>query len=132
VAKRAPKPTGRPTKLTDAALQTICQAITAGSTKHHAAEAAGIHRDTLHDWTRRYPDVSDAIEKAEGMMVVRNVALIQTAATAGTWQAAAWLLERRHSDDFAKPTEKRTLAGEVTTDGGSVSFTLELGDAPDI
>lgn len=42
----------------------------------------------------------DAVKKAEEEAVVRNVAIINKAAST-SWQAAAWWLERRRPADFS-------------------------------
>lgn len=104
---------GRPTKLTPEVQQRVLQAIAGGNTRKDAAAYAGISITTLEDWIGRgrgrghrpahavYVAFVDAIEKAEAQAVVRNVAIIQKAA-ADTWQAAAWWLERRRPQDWAR------------------------------
>ena len=109
---------GRPTKYGPDTAKMIADAIAAGVPKRHAAIRAGITEDTLAAWCKRYSDFSAAIKKAEADAVARNVALIQQAASSGTWQAAAWWLERRHPDDFAR-TEKQVLTGK---DGGPIAI----------
>ncbi|PZC52328.1 hypothetical protein LH53_05795, partial [Mesotoga sp. TolDC] len=44
----------------------------------------------------------DSIIKAEGEAIARNIAIIQRAAQDGVWQAAAWFLERRYPNDYAR------------------------------
>lgn len=44
----------------------------------------------------------DTLKKARAEAIVRNVALIQKAAKAGAWQAAAWWLERVVPEQFGK------------------------------
>jgi hypothetical protein len=61
-------------------------------------------------WIDRFEDFRDAIQKAEADAEIRNVAIIQKAASA-TWQAAAWWLERKRKGDWAQRTE-------TTGDGG--------------
>jgi hypothetical protein len=50
----------------------------------------------------RYSGFSDAIKKAESEAEVRVVAHVLKAATDGTWQAAAWWLERRRPHDYGR------------------------------
>jgi hypothetical protein len=44
----------------------------------------------------------DAVEKAEADAEVRYSAQVAKAATDGTWQAAAWWLERRRHTDYGR------------------------------
>ncbi len=75
-------PTGRPTKLDDLTGKRVCDAIATGNTRRCAATAAG--------------------EKADAEAEARQVTVIVDAAQAGAWQAAAWWLERRRSDRWAR------------------------------
>jgi hypothetical protein len=92
----------RPTKYHPARVDAICDALRAGATIEHAAEAAGIHRDTVHEWRTRYPAFADRIKEAEGAGVLASLRVIRGAAEGGTWQAAAWLLERRYPDLYGR------------------------------
>jgi hypothetical protein len=99
---------GRTTKLDQTAHDAITQAVAAGMPRHYAAQAAGVHRATLSSWLKRgrrqragqYRDLCDAIKKAEAEAIRRNLERIDKAAEAGTWQAAAWWLDRRYPEDF--------------------------------
>lgn len=58
----------------------------------------------------------DTLKKARAEAIVRNVALIQKAAKAGAWQAAAWWLERVVPEQFGKSSipkgeNKKALEG---------------------
>jgi hypothetical protein len=87
----------------------LCDAIAAGNTRHDAAEYAGVGESTLRFWLARgrrqrrgrYRTLLAAVKKAEADAVVRNVAIIQKAANK-TWQAAAWWLERKRSQDWSQ------------------------------
>ena len=52
-----------------------------------------------------YLAVEQARAEAESIQVVR----VSQAANNGSWQAAAWLLERRHPERWAKATDRRKL-----------------------
>ena len=95
---------GRPTKLTPEVQADLVQAIRLGATRELACDYVGISTTTLYRWLQQgdvaedgpYREFRDAIKKAEGRGAVEALARIQTAAKDGSWQAAAWLLERRH------------------------------------
>lgn len=96
---------GRPTKLTPEVQDRILEAIGAGNTKKDAAAYAGIGYRTLETWLTDprplYRQFQQAVAQKEAQAVVRNVAIIAKAAQ-DTWQAAAWWLERRRPDDWAR------------------------------
>tara|TARA_Y100000310_G_scaffold216327_1_gene217368 strand:+ start:261 stop:632 length:372 start_codon:yes stop_codon:yes gene_type:complete len=107
---------GRPSKLTPEVQENIARAITAGNYQDVAAQYAGISPATFYLWMQKAEDgkhpfleFSEAIKKAHADYEVRNVAIIGSAAQK-TWQAAAWLLERRNPDRWANK-EKRELVG---------------------
>ena len=102
-------------------------ALRKGNTLTAAAEAAGIRRETLHDWLEQgeadaragrngekrhlYHTVKKALAEAE----TRKVGVIDKAGTDGTWTAAAWWLERRRPSDWGKPPERVTVETEPIT-----------------
>lgn len=112
-----------PFKLTAAGRRRLLDAIAAGNTRKVAAIHAGIGRSTLLRYLQigrkqkrgKMRDLWDAVKKAENVAVVRNVGLISTAADKN-WTAAAWWLERRHPDDWAKK-DKHEVTGR---NGGPV------------
>lgn len=107
--------TGRPSKLTPEVQEKICQLLKAGNTFRTACEVAGIGWSTGLEWRQRgenrhssregddaYAEFAGAVQKAEEEAAARNVALIQKAAANGTWQAAAWWLERKFPSEWAR------------------------------
>lgn len=71
-----------------------------------------------------YWEIWDAIEKARSEATLRNITLIQTAAQNGSWQAAAWFLERT-----APKLYGRRSYNEVTgANGGAVEVALSVDD----
>ena len=104
---------GRPTKYNAEVHKMICDALRAGNTRRDSVHYAGISEDTFANWLRDNSDFSEDIQKAEAAVALRNVALIQKAASDGTWQAAAWWLERRRKNDFALQTEHTGAEGQA-------------------
>lgn len=120
----------RPTELENPKIQNLITALRAGNYFEHACAYAGIASSTAYRWLERgrreqqsqadgnkpnsieqhYLELCETIEKARADAIVGNVAIIQNAAKAGTWQAAAWWLERTMPNQFG-----RQLKAEVTT-----------------
>jgi transposase len=100
---------GRPTKLTPEVTEAFLKALRVGNYLETAAAFAGIAKQTVYDWLRRGAreesreliEFSDAVKKAQAQAEARDVAIIASAATR-QWQAAAWRLERMHSDRYAQ------------------------------
>jgi hypothetical protein len=125
---------GRRSKL-DANVQAkIVEAVGTGNYLDVSARYAGITPATLHSWMKRgrdelervengaksneketvYVEFLDAVEKARAVSETSAVALIRRAAVNGTWQAAAWYLERSNHERWG-----RKQAVELTgRDGG--------------
>lgn len=114
----------RPSKRTPEREARLYEALRAGNTRRASCAYAGISESTLATWLERYNDFRDAIEKAEADAEIRNVAIIQKAAS-DTWQAAAWWLERRRPADFR---QRQEMTG---ADGGPLKIVVEYatGDA---
>jgi hypothetical protein len=109
----------------------VLSAISIGASLEDAALAAGICRRTLSRWRTRGRRAAKGkwarfwadVEKAEAQCLVRNLAIIQQAAggkIVGTWQAAAWKLERLRPDRYGI-RERHELTGKG---GGPMQFSL--------
>src|SRR5215475_4146951 len=119
----------RPSKLTDERLARLTQAIKMGASYELACKYAGISYQTLRNWlvsgevATRGPlrEVYEAVALAEGEAVLGWLAKIDEAAANGQWQAAAWKLERRYPQAFAR-VERHELSGEG---GGPLTLIVE-------
>lgn len=92
----------RPSKRTPEREIAILNALRLGNTRTAAAAIAEIHYDTLADWAGRDPEFLRAIERAESEAETRFLGQIAKAAADGTWTAAAWWLERRRPEAYAR------------------------------
>lgn len=99
----------RPTRCTPEVTQRVADAIRGGNYANVAAQYAGIGESTYYEWLQRgregespFAEFAEAIKEAEAQAEVRNMALIQQAAQAGTWQASAWYLERRYPSRYGR------------------------------
>lgn len=142
------KKTGRKVmEVDDPRVKRLVDALQAGNFIDHACDYAGVGRTTVYRWLDRgqneheriasggepdpdeakYLELWDTIKKARASAFVRNVALIQQAANQGTWQAAAWWLERTAPQQYG-----RRLSAEITGAEGdaiNVSVTVDALEA---
>jgi len=101
---------GRRTRLTNKTRDTILKGIRLGLTHERAAQLAGITARTFYTWKSKgekgtapiYIQFLQALKKAEVEGEAANIQVIVKAGQEGTWQAAAWLLERRHPERWAR------------------------------
>ena len=99
-------------KFSPAAVETIAHAIELGAPRKHAAACAGVSYETVRRWMRAGEQDEDSpqgelvrrVDLARGALAMRCLQAIHTAAEDGTWQAAAWVLERRFPDQFGRRT----------------------------
>lgn len=143
-----PQGAGRPTKLSNEIIDALCECIELGMTYRHSCDCATINYDTFCSWRnkaktiretippskqtaeeKRLVSFSDSIKKAEAGGIQKNLKCIRKAADGDAenrpqWQAGAWLLERRHPDEFAK-LEK---IDQKTEHSGGVSIKLQMTD----
>lgn len=109
-------------KLTPRVHEKIVSNLRNGAYKTVAAQEAGIARSTFNNWMERgemeearleegfaatpgekkYLDFKKDVDKAMAQAEVNAVKVIQEAGSLGTWQAAAWYLERSFPQRWAK------------------------------
>lgn len=111
-------------KLTEGLKTEICCSIRDGLTKKTAADAAGIAETTFYSWLRqgekdldagkstKYALFLQSVKQAEAEHKRGRLAVIHKAAQDGSWQAAAWELERRYRSEYGKATVDVNLAGQ--------------------
>lgn len=116
----------RPTKYTPETVKLITDAIRLGATFRIACDYAGISEDTFALWRKRYPDFADAVKGAEGKGAIGWLAKIEAAANEGTWQAAAWKLERRYPHEYGK-----TVVDQNTNHSGEMTIRVQYADDTD-
>ena len=109
---------GVPTKRTDATRTTILKALRHGATYKRAAEAAGIHRDTLHEWMRNDPDFSEMVDAAVAESALFHLRNIKEHAT-DDWRASAWMMEHRFPHEYGRSVQELEHRG-----GLSINFNL--------
>jgi hypothetical protein len=113
----------RPTKYTPEVVGKLTATIRLGTTYKLACDYAGISTDSFERWRRDNAGFAARIKEAEGAAAVAWLQQIEDAATRGTWQAAAWKLERRYPQDYGRRAEQ--VQGPNTE---PFTFTIGLGD----
>lgn len=103
----------RPLLMTDEVVEQLCKLISLGNYEGVAAQAVGISRATLIDWKKRgkksthgmYREFWLRFQKAKAEFITRATARIQKIAfdaDSKSWQALAWMLERRYPQLYGK------------------------------
>ena len=102
---------GRPQAYTAAKAGRIVAAIKKGLPYKLAAAAGGVSYATFVRWRNdgsnpdgqpHFREFCKQVRQAEAEAAMRFVSFIEQAAKKANWQAAAWMLERRHPDLFGK------------------------------
>jgi transposase len=115
---------GRNTICTPELIKTVSDNITLGLSNADAAALAGIGESTFYAWRARgeaeiervdsnprasirkeevpFVEFVEAIKKAVPRRKQVLIGRIQKAAQSDQWQAAAWLLERLHNEEFGR------------------------------
>lgn len=122
----------RKLKITPELVDKICLAIRAGNYAKIACEMVGIGETTYYRWMelgqkegaqKVYREFWESIKRAEADAEIANVALIRQAANNGSWQAASWLLERKHGERWGRNDKLRQ---EITgANGAPVALSIE-------
>lgn len=100
--------------------------------RKHAYQAAGMQADSFYAILHRDPEFARLCEEAEAIAVANKVALINKAAAEGSWQAAAWSLERRYPELYGRKIAHE-VSGSVNVDAKEIADKVakEFGLDPD-
>jgi hypothetical protein len=150
----AAKRLGRPSVLTEIVIGLYLSARKRGGSDADCAYYAGIHPDTVRRWRLRleccdaklsaetgelatYTDDEAApsirvlvgffvdVEKATAVARLQRLEQIDVAAASGSWQAAAWWLERRYPDEFGR-RERRDVSVSMTVAAAEATLDAEI------
>ena len=89
-------------KYTPTTVASMCSLIAAGNAIRVACGLSDINAETHYDWIRRHPEYAEQINKATSAAVAQRISQIAKAASNGSWQAAAWWLERTMPDVYGR------------------------------
>lgn len=123
------KKPGRKSKFTPKVREVLMEAVSKGATMSLACKSAGISIHTYTRWMRQgregkkpYAQFVVDIEKAQGDRAQRWLEQIELAAYRGSWQAAAWLLERTEHESYGK----RAPIVPVDQDDNDITVTIDI------
>ena len=99
---------GNHSKLTPEFIEDAARLAEGGLKNVDICKALGIHQSTLYAWLKNEEnplsrELYEELEKARAKRKAFMIETITKAARDGTWQAAAWWLERCYPEEFAKP-----------------------------
>jgi hypothetical protein len=148
------KKLGRPSVLTEEMTGLYLFARSRGGNDADCAYYAGIHPNTVRRWRRRVersdvqqagetdevvsyaedqkmPPIGDlleffdVVERATAVARLERLDQIDNAAASGSWQAAAWWLERRYPDEYGR-RERRDLSVSMTVAAAEATLDAEI------
>jgi len=113
---------GRQRKLTRAVIESICESVEDGLPFKYAAVKAGISEGIFYHWQRQAKKEGDKapkeilqfmkrLKESHAKFVLNTLRQVKTHSK-DSWQAAAWMLERREPDTFGK-IEKIEHSGSI-------------------
>lgn len=122
--------TGRKTKFTKDTVDKLVEAISMGASYDIACKYAGISFQSFNQWRngKGFPQSAteadkswffEQIDAAEARVAMYWLGIINAAAKNGTWQAAAWGMERRFPLTYG-----RNIVEVTGKDGGPVRHDL--------
>lgn len=141
----------RPTKLTPETQAEICRALEMGATFELAAQFGGVSYASFNEWRKRgeaelarregnvkpgtrkweteqpFVQFFEATKKAEARAAIGWLAKIEKAANDGSWQAAAWKLERRYPERYGR----KRVDTDITSGGEKLTFEIQYADDTD-
>jgi hypothetical protein len=89
-------------KITDEHLTIVETALSKGFPYAMIADLLGVAKSTLSRYLTANPHIVERLKKAEALHITRALEVIDRAAQKGTWQAAAWRIERRAQEHFGQ------------------------------
>jgi transposase-like protein len=93
--------------------QAVCDNLEIGMPVTLAAEAEGIHRQTVYRWIEQFPVFALRVTRAKAAGA-KNLAVRALAGAKGS-SMAAWMLERRYREDYGAVTKVITQAEDDFT-----------------
>lgn len=99
----------------------LCRLIERGVPHTVAAEAVGMHRDTLRSWRDDDPEFDALVAAARMGAISRKIQRIDEAGERRDWKADSWYLERA-------PETRDVFAGSTNKGNADIQVILNIGD----
>jgi len=99
----------------------VIELIEAGCYETTAAHAIGVTSQCIANWKTRHPEFGARCEAAHAKAEAWHIANIKRHSDT-TWQASAWMLERRHHQKWGRVERNKV---EVSVDEGLADQILE-------
>lgn len=97
---------GHKREATEEQLVRVGEVLEQGGSRNRAAAAAGVKGETFNRWLEEDEDVRMAVERAESRCEEEMLhRIVKAADDPRNWTAAAWILERRFGEVYARKTE---------------------------
>lgn len=103
---------GRPASITLPVVQDVARLIAKGLTEEQACLRVGINHASLRTAKHRHAEYETAIKEAQADYLDESLDIIGKGGRG--WQGRAWILERRHGDQFRRNTAME-LSGHLLT-----------------
>ena len=100
-------------KRTPQMLGGICELVKQGLSVRRAAEHLKVHHSTVAAWRSQDPQFDTDVAAAEAQFIQGQLEIIKDAAKKGSWQASAWILERRLPAEFSQPQVQLSMPVNV-------------------
>lgn len=128
---------GRPTKYNPDELEHVTQLCMLGATDDELADFMGVHRDTIYEWKKKYPEFTDAIKKGREYADIEVAKSLFSKACSGDVTAMIFWLKNRRPDWWRDQTNvkhehefksKITQAQETLEDKINAAFASETSE----
>jgi len=120
---------GAPNKLTDDRHALIIECLRKGYSMEATAALAGVVKSTIYRWLRKAKEGDEyygpflmAMQEASAQFEGEAIDAIVGAGKNGTWQAYAWMMERKHPERWGK----RNVTRHEGHEGGPIEFSLNM------
>jgi len=88
--------------LTKGVVEDLRMYITRGLPEKQACDLSGVDFEVYGRWKKRYPLFKQFIDKCHAIAEADALRYIQNAMEGGTWQASAWMLERKWPSRYGR------------------------------
>lgn len=93
----------------------VLNLISQGLTKKDAIKASGISETAFYDKQKNDKEFSELVKRAEVQFKLKHLKNISDNAMKGSWQASAWILERKFKREFSKVEYIEEMRDELST-----------------